>query len=97
MQNYGQALLYLLACCFLVAPTKVAAVLRNVTIDDRDASISYISSTKPWNAEPGCTVCQVTPDPALAHDGTWHDATYLGTGATQTFSFDFTGKCCFPP
>ncbi|KAJ8695282.1 hypothetical protein PTI98_007888 [Pleurotus ostreatus] len=75
----------------LVGATENAA-LRNVTIDDRfgDAMThvvpSYIPPNK-WSPNGG----SARPNASLAHNGTWHDATYHPKNAPHKASFSFTG------
>lgn len=87
--------LHLLQLVSLI-PSCVSLV--NITVDDAlpdtdsGTSLKYSSA---WNFGPACPGCQAQPDPAQAHMGTWHDATFdptvPGNSVPQNMTFAFTG------
>ncbi|EKM60264.1 uncharacterized protein PHACADRAFT_132766 [Phanerochaete carnosa HHB-10118-sp] len=76
--------------------------LTNVTVDDQgaDPTSTYgMSYTFGWSTGQTCSGCQAQPNPAKAHNGTWHDTTYdpsiEGRNTPQNATFDFTGSAIY--
>jgi len=92
---YGQA-----QVCFLLFASFALAALQNVTVDDSVSTGAVVPQYLPyasiWNQGNNCSICLVKPDPSLAYNGTWHDATYSSSnGYTQTVEFSFTGSALY--
>ena len=89
---YGQA-----QVCFILFASFALAALQNVTVDDSVSTGAvvpqYLPNSSIWNQGNNCSICLVKPDPSLAYNGTWHDATFSSSnGYTQTVEFSFTGR-----
>ena len=89
---YGQA-----QACFILFASFALAALQNVTVDDSVSTGAVVPQYLPygsfWNQGNNCSGCLVQPDPSLAYNGTWHDATFSSSnGYTQAVEFSFTGK-----
>lgn len=78
-----------------------ATSLVNITVDDTNpdpltGNVFTYSPADRWNQGNGCALCTAQPSASLAHDGTWHDATYRANNTAQnevtTASFDFNGR-----
>ena len=75
----------------------------NVTIDDEHGDTSGGGGTVQYSPQdPGewdavssdCDGCSVNPDPSLAFDGTWHDATYdSARPIDKQINISFHGEC----
>ncbi|KAJ7881029.1 hypothetical protein B0H14DRAFT_1524584 [Mycena olivaceomarginata] len=67
----------------------VTTIIDDAFPGDTDSSVSYSSSPGGWVAGSASTHGRVSPDAALAQDGTWHDSTDDTTpdhdGTTPTF------------
>ncbi|EIW52121.1 uncharacterized protein TRAVEDRAFT_24792 [Trametes versicolor FP-101664 SS1] len=78
---------------FLVASALGVLSISKI-VDDADSSIIY-SPAAQWTQGPTCVNCAILPDASLAHDETWHYATYDPTEDTVvpsiTFNFRATG------
>ncbi|KAL1948219.1 hypothetical protein VTO73DRAFT_12294 [Trametes versicolor] len=78
---------------FLVASALGVLSISKI-VDDADSSIIY-SPAAQWTQGPTCINCAILPDASLAHDETWHYATYDPTEDTVvpsiTFNFRATG------
>ncbi|KAF8447219.1 hypothetical protein L210DRAFT_3390326 [Boletus edulis BED1] len=80
--------------------TFALAALHNVTVDDSVLTGTvvpqYLPSASAWNQGNTCQGCAAQPDPAMAYNGTWHDASYsLLSGPFLSFEFSFAGTALY--
>ncbi|GJE89313.1 hypothetical protein PsYK624_054100 [Phanerochaete sordida] len=104
----------LLTACLLTATTLlqhltlVSSALLNITVDDQDPTTlttTGVSFTADWlvgRAGQSCILCIAHVDPAQVRDGTWHEAVYDPTDATnpahatpQNATLPFTGSAVY--
>lgn len=82
------------ALVLLIAARSVYTAV-NRTIDDSDATITYLPSGQ-WSQRGSCSDCTVSPDSSRAQGGTWHSATYRADdGAPPSIEVQFTGTGLF--
>ena len=93
---FSSIMLMLIAPCLFAG--LASASLRNITVDDTHGdpifgtNFTYVQPV--WNFGPTCSSCEAHPDASQAYMGTWHDTSYLPTGASDTTlsaSISFTG------
>lgn len=84
---------------FTILLLTTASTARNITIDDQQGDevtgfqVIYYPNDRAWAQGSQCPGCALQPNPSLAMDGTWHDATWHGTesGGPWSFTLLFNG------
>ncbi|KAH8114733.1 hypothetical protein DFH11DRAFT_184583 [Phellopilus nigrolimitatus] len=74
--------------------------LVNVTVDDQNGdeitkALPAYSPAAAWSQGASCSGCLAQPDPSLALDNTWHDATFAPGDPQYTIEVNFTGAAVY--
>lgn len=67
--------------------TTIVAMLINVTVDDQSTDMQSgfkLTYSGAWQDGQSCSSCGPLPDPQQVHGGTWRDATYNASFASES-------------